>query len=165
REAACGVRAYTICAICRAKRRDSTSRPERRAGSRSYVDGDGGLFDRNPRHAYVAIQVGAFGYGQVARLDIAEELGARPQHHAIASENVSAQLTHYEQSWREDLALDHSFFADHHQLDRANLAAEAALDSDRFMKDQFARDVDVAAYRDACPLLGPRHACLLRYLC
>jgi hypothetical protein len=73
------------------------------------------------------------------------------------------QFTHYQQSWRRDFALDYSVFADHNQLDRANLASEAALDSDCFVKDQFARDVDVAADRDSRSRLGPRCACILRY--
>ena len=109
------------------RRRDLSAAPSLRLS----VDGGCGLSSTNPDMRTFAVQVSAFGHRQIARLDIAEDLGARSKHHAIASDEVAAQFAHYQQSRREDFALDHSVFADHDQLDRANLAAEAALDSDR----------------------------------
>src|SRR5208337_1904668 len=76
------------------RRRDLSAR----RASRSSVVGGSGLCGGDPRHPHVAVEIGAFGYRQVARLDIAEDFGARPEHDATAADDVAAQLTHYEQS-------------------------------------------------------------------
>jgi hypothetical protein len=110
----------------------------------------------------VAFNPGAFGNRKTARRDIAVDAGARTDCRPFTSDHVAAQLAHHQQARCLYLPLYQGFLRDYDQLGRSYFAAEPAFDSDRLVKDEFARDVDVAANRYASALLDPCAAWVVR---